>query len=34
MYLNGKLRLKDTIPGRRVGRLKENVRKGEFKYDI
>jgi hypothetical protein len=34
MYVNGKLRPVETIPGMGVGEKKENDRGSEFKYDI
>jgi hypothetical protein len=34
MYVNEKLIPVETIPGMRVGGLKENDEGGEFKYDI
>jgi hypothetical protein len=34
MYVNGKMRPVETIPGMRGGRIKENDGGGEFNYDI
>jgi hypothetical protein len=34
MYVNGKMRPVETIPGMGVGRIKENGGVGEFNYDI
>jgi hypothetical protein len=34
MYVNGKLRPVETIPGMEVGDIKENDGGGEFNYDI
>jgi hypothetical protein len=34
IYVNGKMRPVETIPGMGEGRIKENGRGGEFKYDI
>jgi hypothetical protein len=34
MCVNGKMISIETIPGIGVGRIKENDRGGEFKYDI
>jgi hypothetical protein len=34
MYVNGKMRLAETIPGMEEGRIKENDGQGEFKYQI
>jgi hypothetical protein len=34
MYVNGKMRPVETIPGMGRGEIKENVTGGEFKYDI
>jgi hypothetical protein len=34
MYVNGKIRLVETVPGMGGGRIKENNGGDEFKYDI
>jgi hypothetical protein len=34
MYINGKLRPVETVPGMGGVRIKENGRGGELKYDI
>jgi hypothetical protein len=34
MYVNGKMRLVETISGWGKGQIKENGRRGVFKYDI
>jgi hypothetical protein len=34
MYVNGKMRPVETIPGIRRGGIKEIDRGGEFKYDM
>jgi hypothetical protein len=34
MYVNGKIRPAETIPGMGRGRINENDRGGEFNYDI
>jgi hypothetical protein len=34
MYVNGKLRPVESIPGMGGGRIKENDGGGEFNYDI
>jgi hypothetical protein len=34
MYVNGKMRLIETIPGMGIGRAKENDGAGKFNYDI
>jgi hypothetical protein len=34
MYVNGKMRPVETIPGMEEGRIKENDGGDEFKYDI
>jgi hypothetical protein len=34
MYVNGKMRPVETIPGMGRGLIKENGGGGEFKYDI
>jgi hypothetical protein len=34
MYVNGKMRPVETIPGMGFGWIKENDGDGEFKYDI
>jgi hypothetical protein len=34
MYVNGKMRPVEMIPGMGRGRIKENDGGGEFKYDI
>jgi hypothetical protein len=34
MYVNGKMRPIETIPGIEGGRIKENDGGGEFNYDI
>jgi hypothetical protein len=33
MYVNGKMRLAETVPGMEGGELKENVGGGEVNYD-
>jgi hypothetical protein len=34
MYLNGKMRPVETIPGKREGKIQENGGGNEFMYDI
>jgi hypothetical protein len=34
MYINGKMRCIETIPGMGAGRIKENDAGGEFNYHI
>jgi hypothetical protein len=34
LYVNGKMRSVETIPGMKGGGIKENDGGGEFKYDI
>jgi hypothetical protein len=34
MYVNGKMRSVETIPGKGEGDIKENDKWGEFNYDI
>jgi hypothetical protein len=34
MYVNGKMRPVETVPGMGEGGIKENGGGGEFKYDI
>jgi hypothetical protein len=34
MYVNGKMRPVETIPGNGGGRINENDGGGEFKYDV
>jgi hypothetical protein len=34
MYVSGKMRLVETIPGMGGGRIKENDGGGEFNYDL
>jgi hypothetical protein len=34
MYVNGKMRSVENIPGMKEGRTKENDGEGEFNYDI
>jgi hypothetical protein len=34
MYVNGKMRPVESIPGMGGGEIKENNERGEFKYDI
>jgi hypothetical protein len=34
VYVNGKMRLLETIPGMGRGKIKENDKGGKFKYDI
>jgi hypothetical protein len=34
MYVNGKMRAVETIPGMEGGRVKENDGGSEFKYDV
>jgi hypothetical protein len=34
MYINGKMKPVETIPGLGIGGIKENDGEGEFNYDI
>jgi hypothetical protein len=34
MYVNGKMRLVETVPGMVGGGIKENGGGGEFRYDL